>query len=133
MSDRDRRTPDGNAKRQARMRRHRIKARSDAKQIIAALKDRPCADCGGRFPAVCMDFDHRDRTQKIAQVTKFVTRGKRALFREIAKCDVVCANCHRLRTHRQRDHRALCRQGKPDFVREDRQLQLLDAKQGLLP
>lgn len=104
MRDRDRRTADGEAKRKLRARRHKKTARDKRKAIIAALKDRPCADCGQRFPPVCMDFDHRDRSQKIAQVTKFVFRSNRQLYAEAAKCDVVCANCHRLRTHLKSEH-----------------------------
>jgi hypothetical protein len=66
--------------------------------VIDALKDVPCADCGGRFPAVAMDFDHRDPSQKSFDVS---TRSKSNLDEiraEISKCDVVCANCHRVRT-----------------------------------
>lgn len=62
------------------------------------LKDVPCADCGGRFPAVCMDFDHLDN--KVLGVSQMVHRGYalEAILAEIAKCEVVCANCHRVRT-----------------------------------
>ena len=67
---------------------------------LAALKDVPCADCGGRFPAVCMDFDHV-RGTKLFEVCKPKTVGP-GLDEEIKKCDVVCSNCHRIRTHRRR-------------------------------
>ena len=47
-----------------------------------------------------MDFDHRDPSTKIDKVCAFVFKGsKRLLLEEIAKCDVVCANCHKIRTH----------------------------------
>lgn len=58
----------------------------------------PCMDCGGRFPACCMDYDHRPDTMKVRNVSKFARSGWRGAFTEIAKCDVVCANCHRIRT-----------------------------------
>lgn len=67
------------------------------KRYIDSLKNVPCADCGGRFPAVCMDFDHRPGETKTGEISGF-TRGIEALKREIAKCDLVCANCHRIRT-----------------------------------
>lgn len=57
-------------------------------------------DCGGRFPAVCMDFDHRPGEKKLFTVAAMVGQhqtSKRVLA-EIAKCDVVCSNCHRIRT-----------------------------------
>jgi hypothetical protein len=50
-----------------------------------------------------MDFDHRDRTTKTAAVTRMVGRaGFERILAEVDKCDIVCANCHRARTHRRR-------------------------------
>ncbi len=59
------------------------------------LKDIPCMDCGNRYPSVCMDFDHRPGESKRGLVSKMIFRK---MFTEIMKCDVVCANCHRIRT-----------------------------------
>lgn len=59
-------------------------------------KDRPCADCGGSFPPECMDFDHV-RGRKEFEIGKSNFPVER-LAAEIAKCEVVCANCHRIRT-----------------------------------
>jgi hypothetical protein len=74
---------------------------------VNAKKDVPCADCGRRWPPVAMDFDHRDGEKKAKEVSLLVRDGvtKRRLEREIAKCDVVCACCHRLRTEKR--HHAL--------------------------
>lgn len=56
-------------------------------------------DCGKRFPTVCMDFDHRDPSTKKHNVSRMTVRGsERLLLDEIAKCDLVCANCHRVRS-----------------------------------
>jgi len=64
------------------------------------LKDVPCADCGVRFPSVCMDFDHRDPNTKEFNISRSLAhRSWESILAEIAKCDVVCANCHRIRTH----------------------------------
>jgi len=50
-----------------------------------------------------MDFDHRDPSQKRHSVMAMVSRtGTAAILTEVAKCDVVCANCHRMRTYRRR-------------------------------
>jgi hypothetical protein len=50
-----------------------------------------------------MDFDHRDPTTKsFALSGKCQLKSEETLLREVAKCDVVCANCHRLRTQHQR-------------------------------
>ena len=66
------------------------------------LKDKPCMDCGNRFPPECMDWDHRDETTKINSVTRLVLRTPATLQAEIAKCDLVCSNCHRIRTQKRK-------------------------------
>jgi len=66
-----------------------------------ALKNVPCADCGYHYPPECMDFDHVRGRKKFA-VAQNLTRTMASLKREVAKCEVVCANCHRTRTHRRR-------------------------------
>jgi hypothetical protein len=46
-----------------------------------------------------MDFDHRQGETKRAVVTRMIGRsGLARIFAEAAKCDIVCANCHRVRT-----------------------------------
>jgi hypothetical protein len=66
---------------------------------VAELKDRPCMDCGGSFPSYVMDFDHREGEEKIGGIANLVHSGNWVkLEAEIAKCDLVCANCHRIRT-----------------------------------
>jgi len=53
-----------------------------------------------------MDFDHRDPSTKTARVPALVGRaGIRRILAEVAKCDIVCANCHRLRTFERRSKR----------------------------
>lgn len=66
---------------------------------LDALKDVPCADCGGRFPAICMDFDHV-RGEKIANISVMVHQrvAWELVLAEVEKCDVICSNCHRIRT-----------------------------------
>lgn len=68
--------------------------------IVAAAKDQPCADCGQRFPTAAMDFDHV-RGEKRHDVSHLVNsnHGIETLLDEIALCEVVCATCHRIRTH----------------------------------
>jgi hypothetical protein len=74
-----------------------------AAELLNELRRVPCADCRGCFPPHVMDFDHRDpRTKSFALSGKCQLKSKEVLLREVAKCDVVCANCHRLRTQCQR-------------------------------
>jgi hypothetical protein len=51
-----------------------------------------------------MEFDHREAGSKTQAVTRMVGRaGTGRIVAEAAKCDVVCANCHRMRTFRRRE------------------------------
>jgi hypothetical protein len=73
---------------------------------VLAEKQKPCADCGGTFHPVAMDFDHV-RGEKLNEVSTLLRTGSslETLKAEIAKCDVVCSNCHRVRTFtRKGDH-----------------------------
>jgi len=72
------------------------------REMVRLAKSRPCADCGLQYPYYVMDFDHLDATTKLF-ILSAVSRVTRAsLMREIAKCDVVCSNCHRERTHQRK-------------------------------
>ena len=65
---------------------------------IRTLKEQPCTDCGVAYPYYVMDFDHV-RGEKAALISELVLRsGTQKLLAELDKCDVVCANCHRIRT-----------------------------------
>lgn len=80
----------------------RRRLRNEHRRIVRKAKSQPCADCGVRYPPYVMDFDHV-RGQKrwdIGSSKGAVTTA--ALLAEILKCDVVCSNCHRMRTHRRR-------------------------------
>jgi hypothetical protein len=62
----------------------------------------PCADCRHKFHWCMMDFDHV-RGKKLFTIGRLhIGCSINRLYREIAKCDVVCANCHRMRTFRRR-------------------------------
>ncbi|HEX8070867.1 MAG TPA: hypothetical protein VF546_13005 [Pyrinomonadaceae bacterium] len=71
------------------------------RELIRQAKARPCADCGVQYPYYVMDFDHRDGATKSFMLSEVPRATSKSLLREIAKCDVVCANCHRERTHRR--------------------------------
>lgn len=61
----------------------------------------PCTDCGRLYPYFVMDFDHvPGRGEKIGDLSRMVsgTYSWESILLEIKKCDVVCANCHRIRT-----------------------------------
>lgn len=84
---------------QARNREY-MRARRDARQeLLIRAKDRPCEDCKRTWPHYVMQFDHRDPAAKAFNIgERYVNVSEHVLLDEIAKCDVVCANCHMTRT-----------------------------------
>lgn len=73
------------------------------RQLINESKQGPCADCGVEYPPYVMDLDHRPGEVKLFQISKGLRKSRGVLLTEIAKCDTVCANCHRIRTHTRPD------------------------------
>jgi hypothetical protein len=70
--------------------------RSRKKQAVAYLGGR-CAACDGIFPYFVYDFHHRDPSQKDVQFNTLRRRSWKAITTELDKCDLLCANCHRIR------------------------------------
>ena len=70
-------------------------------EFLRELRNVPCMDCGERFEPHQMDFDHRDPATKLFQITdsEAMLMRRDRLLAEIAKCDVVCSNCHAARTY----------------------------------
>lgn len=83
---------------------YRLRSQIRTKRIrtfIQKEKDKPCNDCGNLYPYYVMDFDHRPDETKVFAVSLWMKQncGIDAIKKEISKCDVVCSNCHRIRTH----------------------------------
>jgi hypothetical protein len=80
-------------------------ARQRKFERMAELKSGPCTDCGVSYPPYVMQWDHIG-TDKVANVSKLmITKGWQTVLAEVAKCELVCANCHMERTHlRQTGH-----------------------------
>jgi hypothetical protein len=57
-----------------------------------------CERCGFDNP-VCLDFHHKNPNNKIRNVCVMSRKGWsiKKILEEIAKCEVLCANCHRIR------------------------------------
>lgn len=66
-------------------------------QVLDHLRHHPCVVCGEADPVV-LEFDHLD--EKIASISVLMSRAatRSAVEAEIARCEVVCTNCHRRRT-----------------------------------
>jgi hypothetical protein len=81
----------------------RAKTSKQREQIIEFKENNPCTDCGAYWPYYAMEFDHRPGTDKRYNVSELVTSHAAGLLAtEIAKCDLVCSCCHRVRTHFRR-------------------------------
>jgi hypothetical protein len=77
--------------------------REEQIKLLANVRTVPCLDCGGTFPFFVMQFDHRDPIEKRYMVSQMVGRtGTERILAEVAKCDIVCTNCHRERTYQRR-------------------------------
>lgn len=74
-------------------------------KLFEYLKEHACVDCGQKNP-VMLEFDHV-RGTKTNEISNLL--GNRAQWdkieQEIAKCDVRCANCHRLVTAKRANQR----------------------------
>ncbi len=90
---------------------HKKEKRKDRLNMLAwmdGLKNKPCLDCGRTFPPECMDFDHINPATKSFTISYRVVscgckseKAKETILAEIAKCRLICANCHRIRTAKQ--------------------------------
>lgn len=77
------------------------RSRKALSEWVKKIKEsNPCADCGNIFPYYVMDFDHVDgeKIQNISRLSRG-SGGKKKLLEELKKCELICSNCHRIRTH----------------------------------
>jgi hypothetical protein len=65
--------------------------------------DVPCSDCGGVFPEWVMHWDHLPGHVKVGEVSTLVRcRRREVALEELRKCELVCANCHAIRTSQRK-------------------------------
>jgi hypothetical protein len=71
-------------------------------RVADYLSNNPCVDCN--FSDIrALDFDHIDPSTKKIEISKAIYRGWswKKMINEINKCEVRCANCHRIKTSKQ--------------------------------
>jgi hypothetical protein len=85
----------------------KLRARRKAlEDWFASLKTgKPCTDCRVVYPYYVMDWDHL--SDKKFQLSRIRYCSKERILAEIAKCELVCANCHRIRTWNRRHERRM--------------------------
>lgn len=74
----------------------RKRGRQRRYSLVLQAKSKPCMDCGILFIPFVMDLDHV-RGKKLFALSENA-HPTSAIKKEIAKCDAVCSNCHRIRT-----------------------------------
>lgn len=72
------------------------------KMFIWSLKMNPCVDCKNWYMPWVMQFDHLPRYSKFKEINAAWNSTDQVLFKEIAKCELVCANCHENRSYVRR-------------------------------
>lgn len=85
--------------------RRNARVRLKNAEIIREYKSGPCADCGIQYPYYVMDFDHRQGEDKVINLANASRMTRSKILEEIAKCDAVCSNCHRERTHKRKNRK----------------------------
>lgn len=72
------------------------KKRQELVDIVNEIKEKSgCCNCSEKN-SVCLDFHHIDPTKKDLTVSKLMfCKSKDRMLKEIKKCVVLCANCHR--------------------------------------
>jgi hypothetical protein len=93
---------------------YRKKAMAEGRSIVGWVKKRyegiACVDCCRVYPWIAMDFDHRPEEEKkfnVSRLGQYLATSERiaAVEKEIAKCDLVCSNCHRIRGQERQEKR----------------------------
>lgn len=82
-------------------------ARERNKEYIREIKEKhPCVDCEQFYHFSQMDFDHV-KGHKKNNLSKYANSSVsiKTIKDELAKCELVCANCHRLRTWKRTQER----------------------------
>ena len=72
------------------------------KEFMELAKDQPCRDCGVKYPSYVMDFDHLPEFKKSKSISQMAFYSHEEIKTELLKCELVCSNCHRERTHKRR-------------------------------
>jgi hypothetical protein len=103
------RTPDQIARQRAASKKHyennkqqyfdrNKRAKERMQVIVREAKNKPCTDCKQSYPHYVMHFDHIGTDKEFNIADRVNHNNVSAMLAEIAKCEVVCANCHQIRT-----------------------------------
>jgi len=76
----------------------------ERRQLLDKIKlEKGCKECGYKEYPVALDFDHiNPKTKEFNIGTSYTSVSLKRLHKEIDKCQILCANCHRVKTHASR-------------------------------
>ena len=79
--------------------------KEETKKLVRINKQKPCADCGIEYKPHIMQYDHLGKDDKLINLAHIHNKGwgEKKVLAEIAKCEVVCSNCHADRTFKRRN------------------------------
>lgn len=78
---------------------HYLAKATEKRAKLAEYKvEQGCTDCGYNKDARALEFDHKPGSDKIKTVASLLYSSWSVIWAEIEKCEVVCANCHAIRT-----------------------------------
>lgn len=82
------------------------KDKREVQRMLGKLKEESgCVDCSVTYPFYILDFDHV-RGKKVANIGQMLDYFSVAdIMKEVAKCDIVCSNCHRERTYQRKQEK----------------------------
>jgi len=74
-------------------------------EFIDGYKINTCADCHQTYPSVCMEFDHVQQAQRAFDMIDALSGkySREEIQKEIQKCQLVCANCYKIRVLARQD------------------------------
>ncbi len=79
---------------------HYTKYRQARRDYLRKLKSKRCTDCRRCYHFAAMEYDHV-RGRKVKEISQMLSWSFKAIDKELAKCELVCSNCHRVRTWRR--------------------------------
>ena len=80
-------------------RKQSLKRRLRAKEIVNKIKlASGCIDCGFKNHPSALDFDHVKGKKKFTLVAGNLNYSIKTIMKEMQKCVVRCANCHRIKS-----------------------------------
>lgn len=87
--------------------RRSAKSKKEVQEMLGKIKEQNgCTDCKQKYPWYVLDFDHvyGKKVANIGQMLNYFSVED--ILKEVAKCDIVCSNCHRERTYQRKNNQS---------------------------